>query len=1061
MKKRQVLSSLAPKVVLVAGLMAGMTIPAAFANPEPQQSVASVQVVKGTIIDEEGEPLIGATVQIKGTKVAIATDIDGNYELKSPVKNPVLLVSYVGCASQEVATNGRNVVNVTLSPSSENLDEVVVTALGIKRQTKALGYSVQDVKGDALTEARENNIVNNLSGRIAGLQISSGGSGSAGSSRIIIRGNNSLGGNNEPLVVVDGVPINNSNGGSSNNQWDGTDHGNALNDINPDDIESVSVLKGPAAAALYGARAGNGVLMITTKKGVEKKGLGVTFNSNVMVETPLTKPEMQNVYGQGTNGEYVAGNNLSWGPKMEGQMIVDWTGEERPFVAYDNDIMDYLTTGVTTTQTLEAGYTGDRGSFRSTMAYQYMDGVVPTNHNDKFNLNLRGTMNLAKNLQFDAKVNYIKSTHRNTPQLGGAGDGVMKNYLLMPRSIHYSDLADTYDEFGNVRRWNNDKSNVLNPYVVEDNKKKRSRDRFIGFLSLNWDVTDWLSIKLRHGEDFYWTNTDSRTMAAYPIGEFVGSGAYSITKAFARERNTDALITAQKDNLFGSKFSGLISVGGNLRYNSSNSTFVGSGALEIPDFFFIKNGKSITASNDISEKAVNSLYGFAQFNYGNWVFLDVTARNDWSSTLPKQNRSFFYPSVGGGWVITDMLRQEFKVNVPQWFSFGKVRASYAEVGNDTSAYQINNSFSYKEIIFGNPIKGSYVSEVHKLATLKPELIKSVELGFDARFFDNRLGIDFTWYKKNATNQILSLPVTKASGYSSRKINAGNIQNSGIEVVLSATPVRTRDFTWNTNINYTLNRNYIKELHEEVDVYVLGKYEFAQVVSNEGGTYGDIVGYRYKRNPEGAIIVDENGLPLREESMNTKEPLGNYLPKWTASWNNSLTYRDFTLGFLLDLRVGGDIYMNSLAQGAANGTNILSLDGREEWYAGTGGILVDGVQETIGANGETIYVPNTTYANPQEYWSRVKNIGERHVYDATNLRLRELTLGYNLPKKVLAKSPFTSVKLSFVARNLWILYSNIPGGYDPETVVSTGNAGGIEHYSFPTMRSFGFNLNVSF
>ena len=1063
MKHRQSLATLVPKLVLALGItcVAGVAPAYALPEPTPQQATQAAKEIKGTVIDHEGEPVIGASVIIKGTKAAAATDIDGNYVLRTTEANPVLQFSYVGCKTIEVAAKGKSVIDVTLEPSSESLEEVVVTALGIKRQTKALGYSVQDIKGDMLTEARENNILNSLGGRIAGLQVSGSGSGSAGSSRIIIRGNNSLAGNNEPLVVVDGVPINNSNGGSGGKQWGGTDTGNGLNDINPDDIESISVLKGPAAAALYGARAGNGVLMITTKKGSETKGLGVSFNSNVMIERPLAKAKMQNVYGQGTNGQYVGGNNLSWGPKMEGQMIEDWTGEERPFLAYDNDIMDYLKTGVTTTNTVETGYTGDRGSVRATLSYQYMDGVVPKNHNDKLNINLRATVNMAKNVQLDAKMNYIKSTQRNSPTLGDAADGIMRNYLIMPRSIHYSDLADAYDENGVARRWWDDQSFALNPYVIEDNESNRNRSRFIGFFSLNWDITDWLSVKVRHGEDFYWTQTDAKTKAAYPYGDYVGSGRYQISNRFDRECNTDALITAQKDNLFGSKFSGLVSVGGNLRYGTMNSSSIDTGSLNIADFFYIPNGKAIIATEGVSKKAVNSIYAFAQLNYGNWAFLDVTARNDWSSTLPRENRSFFYPSVGVGWVVTDMLRQELKVNVPQWFTFGKVRASYAQVGNDTGAYQINSAYDLAEIIIGNPIKGSYVSEVHKLATLKPELIVSTEAGFDARFFDNRLGIDFTWYKKNATNQILSLPVTKSSGYSSRYINAGNIENHGIEVVLTATPVRTPDFQWNTTINYTHNRNIIKELHKDLDVYILGKYQFAQVVALEGGTYGDIVGYRYQRNPEGRIIVDGNGLPLREENFDTSNPIGNYLPKWSGSWSNNFSWRNFSLGFLLDLRVGGDIYMNSLAQAAVQGTNEMSLEGRDEWYAGTGGILVDGVQAVTGADGSVSYVENTTYANPQEYWSRVKDMGERHVYDGTNLRLRELTFGYTVPKKALAKTPFTSFKLSFVARNLWIIYNNVPGGYDPETIISTGNAGGIEHFSFPTMRSFGFNLNVSF
>lgn len=1063
MKRRQQVTSLAPKIVLALGMMLSCGTVATYAIPEPapQQASQAASVIRGTVFDEEGEPLIGATVLVKGTKTAMATDIDGKFELRSTVSNPVLQVSYVGCQTKEVAVKGQNDISITLSPSSEKLDEVVVTALGIKRQAKALGYAVQDLKGKDITEARENNIINSLSGRFAGVQVSGSGSGSMGSSRITIRGNNSLHGNNEPLIVVDGVPVGNSNGGTGNGEWGKTDGGNGLNDINPDDIESISVLKGAAAAALYGTRAGNGVIMITTKSGLDKKGLGVTFNSNIMIERPLKNPVMQNVYGQGTNGAYAENNNLSWGPKMEGQLMTDWTGREREFLPYDNDVMDYLTTGVATTNTLEVGFTGDKGSFRSTLSYNYVDGVVPTNHNDRFNMNLRGTVNLMKNLQFDAKVNYIKGMQRNSPALGADPDGVMRNYLLMPRSVHYSDMAPIYDGNGNVLRWNNDPTNLLNPYAAEKNIRRNGHDRFIGFLSLNYQIFDWLSVKIRHGEDFKWTNYEGKIISAYPIGAYSGHGYFNKTVGFSRERNTDALITLNKDNWFGSKFSASLSVGGNLMYSHYESLSTGTGPLAVPDAFFLENGTAIAAYNSASNKAVNSVYGLASLSYGGWAFVDVTARNDWSSTLPKDNCSFFYPSVGVGLIVTDLLRNEFKVQMPQWFSFGKLRASYAEVGNDTSPYSLYNQYSVFDIIPGGNIKGSVVSEVAALSTLKPELIKSTELGFDIRFFNNRLGVDFTYYKKNATNQILNIAVSKTSGFSSRRINAGNIENYGFEVMLTATPVQTKNFTWDASINYSLNRNIIRELHPEVSVYTLGSYEFAHVVAREGGNYGDIVGYRYRRSPDGQILVDASGLPLRESAMNEENPIGNYLPKWIGSMNNNFRWRDFSLGFLLDLRVGGDVYMNSLAQGAMNGTNILSLEGREEWYAGTGGILVEGVQQVVADDGSTTYVPNTTYCNPQEYWSRVRNFGERHTYDGTNLRLRELTLGYTMPQKVLRKTPFTNLKLSFVARNLWVIYSKIPGGYDPETIVSTGNAGGIEHYSFPTMRSFGFNLNVSF
>lgn len=1017
-------------------------------------AVQQAYEISGVVKDNEGEPIIGANVLVKGTTTGVITDLDGRFNLKVPATNAILVISYIGYTSQEIKVNGQRQFNIALQPSAEDLGEVVVTALGLKRETKALGYSVQELKGSALTEARESNVMNSLSGKMAGVQVSRSGNGGMGSSRIVIRGNNSLGGNNEPLVVVDGVPINNFNGASTaGGEWGVSDSGNGLSDINPDDIESISVLKGAAAAALYGTRAGNGVLMVTTKKGgTQAKGLGITLNSNVMMERPLIKPEMQNVYGQGTNGTFDPDGNFSWGPKMDGKELTDWTGQSRPYSPYDNDIMDYLGTGVTTTNTLEASGATEKASFRGTLSYQRMDGIVPTNYQDKYVMNVRNTINLSKKLSVDTKVNYVKQKMWNTPAVSGSPTSVMNNYLMMPRSVHYSDMVDPFNADGSVKQWTSKEINyVLNPYFTPSNKNTNHRDRFIGFIALQYQPTDWLTVKLRHGEDLYWSGSDGRTVAATPYSkDYIGKGNYNVATSNFRERNTDALITASKDNWWGSKFSGSLSAGGNMMFTQSESFSENSGPLAIPDFFAISNGENQTMSHWLSKKAVNSIYGFAQLSYGSWVFLDVTARNDWSSTLPRENRSFFYPSVGLGWVVSDMLRS-YEVNVPEWLSFAKLRGSYAEVGNDTDPYRLATTYGIFNVT--SEIKGSQVNGTIPLSTLKPETIKSTEAGFDIRFLNNRIGLDFTWYKKNATNQILTLPISSTTGKSSRLINAGNIENKGIEFVLTGTPVRTPEFEWNVTVNYSKNKNKINELHSELSTYELGTTSFVKVVAREGGSYGDIIGYRYQRDEQGRKLVDSEGLPLLEANMDMENPIGNYLPKWTGSMTNAFTYKNLSFSFMLDLRVGGDVYMNSLSRGTMYGTTELSMAGRDEWYAGTGGIVVDGIVKETGE-------VNTKAVNPQEYWSRVSRAGEEFLYDGTSLRLRELTLGYTFPKKMLVKTPFTSLKLSFVGRNLWLIKNNIPG-YDPESSYSTGNASGIEYASFPSMRSFGFNLNVSF
>lgn len=1006
----------------------------------------------GKITDEHGEPVIGANVLEKNTKNGTVTDFDGVFQLEVE-PNAVIRVSYIGYLEREINTQGRSSFDITLAEDMTSLEEVVVTALGIKRSTKALGYAVQDVKGESLTEARETNVINSLAGKFAGVQISQSGNGGMGSSKILIRGNNSLGANNEPLVVVDGVPINNFSGSkTSGGEWGLSDRGNGLADINPDDIESISVLKGAAAAALYGTRAGNGVLMITTKKGdQEAKGLGISFNSNVMMERPLIKPEMQNLYGQGTNGVYDSDGNYSWGPKMDGSNVEDWTGQSRPYSPYDNDIMDYLGTGVATTNTLEASSATDKSTFRGTVSYQRMDGMVPTNNQDKYIINLRNTVNLSKKLMLDAKINYVKQKIWNTPAVAGDPTSVMNNYLMMPRNIHYSDLRDPFNPDGSVKQWTSKEVNyVLNPYFTPNNENIGHRDRFIGFMSLQYQPTDWLTIKVRHGEDMYWSGSKSKIMAATPYTkDYKGFGNYSVGSSNFRERNTDGLITADKDNWWGSNFSGSFSLGGNMLFTKSESFSENSGPLAIPDFFAISNGESQTMSHSISKKAVNSLYGFAQLSYGNWMFVDITGRNDWSSTLPRENRSFFYPSVGLGWVVSDMLDQ-FDVNLPKWISFAKLRGSFAEVGNDTDPYRLATTYGIFNVT--SEVKGSQVNQTIPLSTLKPEKIKSSEFGFDVRFLDNRIGLDFTWYKKNATNQILTLPISSTTGKKARLINAGNIENRGIELVVTGTPVRTKDFEWNVAINYAKNNNKIKELHTELTTYELGSTSFVKVIAKEGGSYGDIIGYRYRRDDQDRILLDNQGLPLLDANMDSDNPIGNYLPKWTGSMNNMFFYKNITFSFMLDLRVGGDIYMNSLSRGSMYGTTEMSLEGRDAWYAGTGGIVVDGVTEAGQVENKAV--------NPQEYWSRVSRSGEQFLYSGTNLRLREMTFGYVFPKRVLANTPFTNLKFSVVGRNLLLLKNNIPG-YDPESSYSTGNASGIEYASFPSMRSLGFNLNVSF
>lgn len=1009
----------------------------------------STKKVSGKVTDQSKQPIPGVTIVVKGTTTGITTDIDGNFALSLPADAKTLIFSFVGMRSQEVAIANNSKFDVVMEAQLINLEDVVVTAFGIKRDAKALGYSIQEVKGAALTEARENNVVNSLAGKVAGVQINRSGNGTGGSSRIVIRGENSISGNNQPLVIVDGIPMSNFSGGADG-QWGGIDRGNGLSDINPDDVESISVLKGPSAAALYGSRAGNGVLMITTKKGIARKGVGIKLNSNVTFESPLVLAEMQNSYGQGSGGVFDSNGTSSWGPKMDGQLRTDWTGKERAFSASNNNIKDFLRTGLTTNNTVEMNAGSENVTFWSAISHLNNNSAVPNSSMDRTTATFRVTANLSKKLSVDTKFNYIRQSADNRPYLSGSPENVFLNYLMMPRSVHYSDMTVARDAFNNMRSWSDrNKYYVRNPYFTTNyNSNADSRDRVIGFISLQYKFTDWMNVKLRHGEDFYYDYNNSKTVQGTPYGNFGSTGDYNLGTGNSREDNTDVLLSMNKDNLFGSKFSGSFSFGGNMMKSHGDSYSMSSNGLVIPDFFAMSNAKNLNASNYVSEKAIHSAYGFMQVNYNNYLFLDVTGRNDWSSTLPSSNRSFFYPSYSLGWVVSDMAK-EIKFSLPKFVSFLKLRGSYAEVGNDASAYRLLPTYSLFTII--GSVKGATSPTTIPNYNLKPEMIKSKEFGLDLRMFNNRVGLDFSYYKKNATNQILPLPITVTTGYSYRMINAGNIQNSGVELILRGTPVKTQSgFQWDVTINYAANKNKIISLHPEAKEYLMASTDFIRILAVEGSSYGDMLGRTYKRNAAGERIIRADGLPLIDDNLNGK--VGNFNPKWTGGILNSFSYKGVDLSFLIDVRWGGSIYINSLSASNVYGTSKMSLEGREAWYAGKGGYVAKGVSETGAVNAVAV--------SPEAYWNHVANVAEEYVYDATNIRLRELSVGYNIPKSLLSRTPIANAKLSVVGRNLWLIKSDVPG-FDPESAYSTGNGQGIEYGSVPSFKSVGFNLSIGF
>lgn len=1015
--------------------------------------------VNGTVVDAESSlGLPGVSVVLKGTSKGVTTDFDGNYSIDVTSEGGTLQFSYVGFTTQEVAIAGKSTINVSLVEDVSELDEVVVTALGIRRERKSLGYAVQEVKGESLTEARETNVANALSGKVSGVQIIKGSNGPASSSKIVLRGNSSLTGDNQPLIVVDGIPMDNFTGADNTDFFNPSqDMGNGLGDLNPDDIESMSVLKGASAAALYGSRAGNGVILITTKTGKVRKGLGITFSATTGFERLFVEPELQKTFGQGSEGVYNNQSRLSWGPKITGQTVEDWKGDPTTLRAYDN-LGSFYGGGFNQTYSLSfQQQISDGTSLYSSANYLHDDSNIPGASLERLNLTTRAVSKFGENKNWttDVKVQYINTQAGNRPLNGSNTNNAFGTIAQLPSSIDISQFRNTTDEFGKMRWFVPE--NAENPYWSAKNRlSEDARDRFLLNGSIKYEINDWLSTEVKAGADIYTTTNESKLYSGSPGNN---TGRYSFGKDSFIEKNFSFLVLASQDNIFG-KFGGSATLGGNIMGRSSNHINGSSGELVVPNLFSLNNGVNAAEINQGStERRTNSLYGTFQINYDGYLFLDFTGRNDWSSTLNENNRSFFYPSVSGSFVFTDMLTKTGS-DLPSWLTFGKVRASYATVGNDLGAYQLYNSYWIGQDVNDNTTAGT--NDVLFNPDLKSELIKSKEVGFEGRFFQNRLGIDFAWYKSNATNQLIALPLDPLSGYTAKMVNAGDVQNTGIEVSLNGKIFNNPEgFNWDASINYSTNKNTIESLADEVTQYKLGGFDNLSVLAVEQGGYGEIWGTRYSRvrdesSPHfGKIIVDGNGLPT---TSGDKYKLGDQQPKAMIGFTNNFSYKNVSFGFQIDARIGGDIFSGSNLALQASGNAAETV---------VNGERADIVLDAVVSDGSDGYVPNTVGVSPQRYWTAVTarsgnlGINEANIYDATNVRLRNVNVNYTIPASWFGSSGIQSLKLGVSANNVWMLKNNL-NGIDPESVFATStNATGFEYLSPPTTSSVFLNVSLSF
>ena len=1046
-------------MILLAGAL-GFT-GTAYADPNtgnPAIDISQQDTKVTGVVEDEFGPVAGASVVIKGTTNGTMTDMDGHFTLEGVKKGDIIQISFIGFATQDIPYTGQTTLNVKMQEDAQKLDEVVVTALGMKRDKKALGYAMQELKGDELLSSREPNLANSLSGKVSGLQIVRSSNGVGGSSKIVLRGNSSLTGSNQPLIVVDGTPMDNFTGGVDD-VWgnSGADMGNGLSDINPEDIESMTVLKGASAAALYGSRAGNGVILITTKSGKKNEGLGITVNAGITTESIFLKPHLQNDFGQGSVGAYDNQSRLSWGPKAEGQMVSDWLGRQVPLQTYDN-IDAFFRTGTSFNEGVSFQQNIKGTSVFTSINRSDDAGITPESKLNKTNITMRATTFLdeAEKWKIDAKVNYINMNAHNRPIQGVNPSNAFNTIYNLPRSLNVEEFKNSVDEEGNMIWWDASKNPQENPYwVTKYRQNNDTRNRLLGNIALKYAPTNWFDIELRGGTDYYTTTKNEKVYAG---GNTSPRGLYNEGSETFYENNYSFLATARKDNLL-DRLGGFVTFGGNLMMQKRTKMNASAGELLVPNLFSLNNGiNKPTVTSELIRRKMNSLYGSLQLNWDGYLFLDVTARNDWSSTMSKANRSYFYPSVSLSAVISDML-PKIGSSMPEWFTFAKVRASYAEVGNDLDPYQLYNNFTVGKDENGNTTAAP--GNVLFDSSVRSELIKSWEAGFDVRFFNNRLGLDAAWYKTNATRQLLNLPMDPFSGYSSRKVNAGNIQNEGVEVSLNGSILdNPKGLSWNATAQFSLNRNKIIDLYPGVTLYDIKTLDAIQIVAVQGSYYGDIYGQTFQRVEDknspyyGRQIVGEDGLPLITTG---KSKVGNQSPDWMLGLTNNFAYKGFNLSFLIDFRIGGDLYSatasNLYVRGNAAGTVVNG--GRENF------VVPNSVVQTPDG-----YKENNVAVTPQNYWERIGSTGnyglpEMYTYDATNIRLRNITLGYDFNRAILKSTPFQRLRLSATCNNVWMIHYNLPG-IDPESVSATNtNATGFENGAAPTSRSFTFNVTVGF
>ncbi|MBW4769637.1 SusC/RagA family TonB-linked outer membrane protein [Hoylesella nanceiensis] len=1047
-----------------------------------EKATDSKRKITGKVLDEAQQPMIGVTVAVKGSTTRAVTDIDGNYQLQTSETAPVLQFSYLGYKTKEVKASGKDAITTTMDVDSKALDEVVVTALGIKRDKKMLGYSVQDIKSDALNTTGDPSVVGALSGKVAGLQMNTASTGLGGSTKITIRGNSSLTDNNQPLWIVDGVPFSDNNT-SNASAYGGYDRGGTSLDINPDDIESISVLKGPNAAALYGSRAGNGVILVTTKKGANKSGFGVSYNGNFTWSSVSQAIKMQNRFGQGSNGAVnykrnasgdIEGLNgeLSFGPELDGHEEYNWYGTKSPYQYTGDKLRDYFKTGFSQFHTVALGNNNEKGHYRLSIGYNDNKGLFKNETLDKLSIDLNAGTVVNKYLSLDGKISLSHMKACNRPLLGLNGE--VAQLLLIPGNVSLRSLEDNQSSETQIHRnWFGPNQHYSNPYYVRHRyKNSDERWRAFGYYGANINLLDNLKLNAKYSFDYYRTRLQTSDLSLADQAISTGTSTWQekiTTDGMQRgeenhfEHNIQMLLLG--NNQLTPKLRVDYSLGGNVMYQKYE-LFQGGvqNMLNKDVWVYNTGGKLVSGGDNGFNRAMYSVFASAQLAYSEYLSLDLTARNDWSSTLPKGQNSFFYPSASISFMFSDFMKSIDKP-LPSWVTFAKIRTSLAQVGKDPSPYNLYNTRKFE---FESGIRKPVVNTIKMNDMLKPEIKTSYELGLDMKFLNNRLGFDFTYYYSVTRNQ--SMLVDAAAPWSQQWVNAGKILNRGVEMMVYTTPIQTKDLTFNLNMNFAHNRSIVKELAPGVQrIYFNGDNNMpVRVGAVVGGKLGDIYANNLmKRNDAGQVIVNAQGLPQPATGNGNLEqyllsnPIGNIQPDLLMSVTPSLTFKGISLTAMFDMRFGGSIMSVSEGMATSVGTSERTLNrgeykeisGVKDYYMVVPGVKEDGSINDIPVSAQAYYSTIGIYKSQKGY-------AEEFIHSASYIKLKELSLGYSFPQRMLKKTPFTALKLSFVARNLCFLMKHTPGnpdgGYD-----TTMFSQALDFAAVPYTRTFGFSINVGF